>query len=79
MTTTAAAPSLMPLAFPAVTTPSSLKAAGSLDSFSTAVSGLMCSSVSTMTTLPRTVVGTGTISSAKYPRRRAEAARMWLT
>ena len=77
-TTTAAAPSLIPLALPAVTVPSSAKAPGSAVSFSTVVSGLMCSSWLTTVVRPRTVTGTGTISSAKTPRARAAAAAMWL-
>jgi hypothetical protein len=44
VTTTAPAPSLIPLALAAVMVPSSAKAGGSAFSLSTVVSGLMCSS-----------------------------------
>ncbi len=49
MTTTAAPPSLMPEALPAVTVPSPLNAGRSPSSFSTVVSGRGCSSLSTTT------------------------------
>jgi hypothetical protein len=67
---------LIPLALPAVTVPSAANAVGSALRRSTVVSGLMCSSTATSTTLPRDFTGTGTISSAKYPAFWAAAAAM---
>ena len=64
--TTAAAASLMPDALPAVTVPSLLKAGRSLAMSSRLTSARMCSSVSTMVTLPFLPgISTGRICSLK--------------
>ena len=78
MTTTAAAPSLMPEALPAVTEPSGSKAGRSLPSTSVVVSGRKCSSLSTITGPLRDFTSTGTISSAKAPRSQACDVFCWL-
>ena len=65
--TSAAAPSLIPLAFPAVTVPPSRKAGFSAASFSAVTSGRGCSSTVTSPT--------GTSSSAKRPASCAAAQR----
>ncbi len=71
---TAAAPSLMPEALPAVTHPSSLKAGFSAARASREVSR-GCSSVAKGSSFLR---GTGTISSANRPLSMAARARSWL-
>ena len=77
-TTSAAAPSTIPLALPAVTNPSlpneGLRAARP----SSVVSGRRWSSFSTRTVLPRSFTSTGVISSANAPRSTAAAAACWL-
>ena len=68
MTKTAAAPSLIPEAFPAVTEPSFLKTGRNLDKLSKLASFLGNSSVSKTTGSPlRCGMTTGTISSLKRP------------
>mmetsp|Transcript_18415 Transcript_18415/g.58713 ORF Transcript_18415/g.58713 Transcript_18415/m.58713 type:complete len:226 (-) Transcript_18415:534-1211(-) len=75
-TTTAAAPSLMPDALPAVTVPSFLNAARSLPSFSAVAPGFGNSSLSKMMGSPfRCGMETGQISSAKRLSAMALAAR----
>ena len=78
--TTAAAPSQMPEAFPAVTTPSFLKYGGSLASASTVVSGRMCSSAAQAR--PAWSSGSGPGPARPRPRTRptshASRARCWL-
>ncbi len=77
-TTSAAAPSLMPEALPAVTVPSFLKAGLSLASLSSEV-WRGCSSVSNSTGSPlRCGTSTATISSLKRPAAMAASARCWL-
>ncbi len=66
-TISAAAPSQIPLALPAVTTPSFLKTGGSLARVSIVVCGRGCSSVSTVFGPLRVFTSTGAISSAKKP------------
>src|SRR5690348_7368442 len=68
ISTSAAAPSLMPEALPAVTEPSLLKAGRSLASVSAVVPWRGNSSVSTTTSPLRVFTVTGTISSLKRPR-----------
>jgi hypothetical protein len=67
--TSAAAPSLIPLEFPAVTVPLSRKAGRRLASFSAEVSGRGCSS--------RVTSPTATSSSANRPASSAAAQRCW--
>ena len=64
---TDAAPSLIPDAFPAVTTPPSLNAGFSLDRASAVVPSLGASSVSTMISHFFCFTMTGTISGMKIP------------
>ncbi len=79
-TSTAAAPSLRPEEFPAVTVPPALNAAGSLASISSVVSGRGCSSSSTRVVGPlRRGTSTGTTSCANRPARNASPARRWLS
>ena len=80
VTSSAAAPSLIPDELPAVTVPPARNAGRRPARPSSVVSGLGCSSASTTTGAPRgrgTV--TGTISSANRPSRCAAAARCWLS
>ena len=75
----AAAPSLMPLALPAVTVPLGRKAGFRRASFSIVVSGRGCSSVSTTMGSPlRWGTTTGTISSLNRPLSMAALAFIWL-
>ena len=67
ITTSAAAPSLIPEAFPAVTVPSFLKAALRPPSFSAVVSALGYSSVSKTISPFLLLIVTGTISCLKAP------------
>ena len=78
ITTTAAAPSLMPDALPAVIVPSAAKAGRSAASRSAVASGRGCSSWSTVTLPLRAATSTGTISCWKRPASIAAAARRWL-
>ncbi len=75
ISTTAAAPSLMPEALPAVTVPSLSKAGLSFARFSTVTPSFGCSSVSTTTSPLRVLMVTGTISSLKRPALIAASAR----
>ena len=78
MTTAAAAPSLIPDAFPAVTVPPSfLKAGGSFAIFSSEVS-IGRSSTMNVTSPFFDGMTTGTISSATAPLAIAARARWWL-
>ena len=61
--TVAAAPSTIPEALPAVTSPSFLKYGLRLSSTSSVVSGRMCSSLRNSTVWPFCFTGTGTTSS----------------
>src|SRR5262245_17730708 len=80
VTTSAAAPSLRPLAFPAVTVPSFLNAGLSFASDSRVASARGCSSVSTSRSSPFFWgTGTGAISALKRPSRIAAAVRAWLS
>jgi hypothetical protein len=80
VTTSAAAPSLMPDALPAVTLPSFLKAGLSAASFSAVVPARGYSSVSTRSGSPFfCATCTGTISSLNHPLRIAVSARFWLS
>jgi hypothetical protein len=74
----AAAPSLMPLALPAVTVPSFLNTVFSPASASGVVA-LGCSSVSKSTMSRFTFTATGTICSLNRPSSMARAARFWLS
>src|SRR5665213_18129 len=74
--TTAAAPSLMPEALPAVTVPFLSKAGFNFASVSTVVPWRGCSSVSTTTSPLRVFTVTGTISSVKRPDFCAASARL---
>ena len=65
--TSAAAPSLIPDALPAVTVPSLAKAGRSFASVSTEVPCFGCSSSDTITSPLRPLIVTGTISSVKRP------------
>ena len=77
---TAAAPSLMPLAFPAVTVPPSRNAGRSFASASRDVSARGGSSLETVRPSPAVEgSGTGTISSANFPDSIAAIARRWLS
>ena len=67
ISTTAAAPSLMPDALPAVTVPFLSKAGRNFASTSTVVPCFGCSSVSTIVSPRRLAILTGTISSLKRP------------
>ena len=78
-TTSADAPSLMPLALPAVTVPLATNAGFSAASFSSVVSGRGCSSRSTSCLLPAAAVSTATSSSSNAPSAAAQAARRWLS
>ena len=79
-TSSAAAPSLIPDEFPAVTVPPGRNAGRSAASRSSVVSGRGCSSVSTTAGAPRgRGIVTGTISSANRPAPIAAAARCWLS
>ena len=78
-TTRAAAPSLIPLALPAVTVPSALKAGLRRANDSAVVPGRGCSSVSTRVVPFFPATSTGTISSSKAPASIAAAARRWLS
>ena len=79
MTTRAAAPSLMPEAFPAVTTPSFLNAGRSLFRPSNVVPKRGNSSCSNTIGSPlRRGMTTGTISSTNLPALMASSARFWL-
>ncbi len=75
-TTTAAAPSLMPEAFPGVTVPFFSNRATSLFRISSVVSGRMCSSLSTVISPFFVFTVTGTISSLNRHDSRAFAASM---
>ena len=75
VTTTAAAPSLMPDALPAVTEPSFLNAARILASVSIVVPALTCSSVSKVTSPFLLALTTGTIWLLNRPSAIAAAAR----
>ena len=76
ITRRAAAPSLMPDAFPAVTLPPSINAGRSFARLAAFVSGRGCSSLSTEIGSPlRCGIFTGTISSACTPLAAAAAAR----
>ena len=76
ITTTAAAPSLIPEALPAVTVPSFLNTGRSLESPSNEASFLGNSSVSNTIGSPRRCgISTGTISSLKRPASIAATAR----
>ena len=77
-TTSAAAPSTIPLALPAVTRPSLPKEGLRAARPSRVVSGRPWSSFSTRTVRPRSFTSTGVISSAKTPRSAAAAAAFWL-
>ena len=75
----AAAPSLTPEAFPAVTTPPLRNGVFSRESCSRVVSARGCSSSYTVLTAPLPpIIGTGTISCARMPSRWARAVRCWL-
>src|SRR5690606_31088481 len=74
ISTSAAAPSLMPEEFAAVTVPSAMKAGFSFAIASRLASWRMCSSVSTETGPLRVSWVTGTISAAKRPARVAAEA-----
>ena len=78
ITTSAAAPSLMPEALPAVTVPSLAKAGRSLPSTSSVVSGFGYSSSATTTSPLRPFTVTGAISSLKRPAFMASPALCWL-
>ena len=73
--TSAAAPSLMPLALPGVTCPSSLKAGRSVPSPSKVMSRRGCSSVAITSRLRPLTTSSGTICSAKRPSSIARSAR----
>ncbi len=73
--TAAAAPSPMPLALPAVTSPSFLKYGRSAASASRVVSGRMCSSVSKSASPLRVRIGTGATSASKRPSSQPRFAR----
>ena len=76
VTTSAAAPSLMPDALPAVTLPSFLNAAFSAASFSAVVPARGYSSIDTVIGSPFFCgIGTGTISFLNRPSRTARSAR----
>ena len=76
--TSAPAPSQMPLAAPAWMTPSFLKTLGSFASPSTVVSGRLCSSRANCTTEPFFPGSSiGAISSARRPPSCAAAKRFW--
>ena len=76
MMSSAAAPSLMPDAFPAVTLPPSVNAGRNFARLAASVSGRGCSSLSTSSASPfRCAMRTGTISSACTPLFAAAAAR----
>ena len=77
VTTSAAAPSTMPEALPAVTNDSGPNAGGSLASASALVLGNRWSSRSTITLLRPCLTSTGTISSAKRPFWVAWLPRVW--
>ena len=77
-TTTAAAPSLMPDALPAVTVPFFSNRATSFCKISSVVSARMCSSLSTVISPFFVFTVTGTISSLNRHDSRAFAASMWL-
>ena len=77
-TTSAAAPSTMPLALPAVTNESFPKEGFNAANPSSVVSGRMWSSASTVTVLRPWETSTGTISSLKTPALTAAAAAFWL-
>ena len=77
MTTTAAAPSEIWEAFPAVMVPSGENAGRSLPSDSAVAPGRMPSSWSTVTWSLRCCTTTGVISSASSPFLVASAARSW--
>jgi hypothetical protein len=81
VTTSAAAPSLMPDAFPAVTDPSLANAGLSAPSVSAVVPARGYSSVRKVTVARPFFAGisTGTISAANRPSRIASAARRWLS
>ena len=74
-TTHAAAPSPIPLAFPAVTSPSFLKYGLSPASTSMVVSGRMCSSLRNSTSPLRLLTVTGVTSASKRPASQARLAR----
>ncbi len=78
ITTTAAAPSLIPDALPAVTVPSFLNAVLSFERLSFVVPALGPSSVSTITVSFLVLTSTGTISSLNLPSAIAFAAFCWL-
>ena len=78
MTTIAAAPSLIPEAFAAVTVPPSLKAGRSLAMPSAVTPSRGNSSVSKRTVSFLTLMGTGTISSLNLPALRAASHFCWL-
>ena len=75
VTTTAAAASTIPEAFPAVTCPPSPKDGGSAASASSVVSGRRWSSFSTRTVLRPDFTSTGTISSESRQEAQAAPAR----
>ncbi len=79
-TTSAAAPSQIPEAFPAVTTPSGRNTGRSWLRPSRVVSGRMCSSAAHSTVPPRLPSGTatGTTSAASAPDSQALRAHCWL-
>jgi len=80
MTTTAAAPSLIPEALAAVTVPSFLKAGFRPASFSAVVSPRGCSSVSKRIGSPFFAgISTATISSLNFPAFIAAAVLFWLS
>ena len=76
--TSAAAPSQMPDALPAVTTPSFLKTGPSFASVSSVVCGRGCSSLLKLVVPFFETSVDGSISSLKSPRSSAEAQRCWL-
>ena len=77
MSTTAAAPSLMPDALPAVTVPSLEKAGLSFATESSVAPWRMYSSASTTTSPLRVFTVTGTISSLNLPAFCAASALFW--
>ena len=83
LNTTAAPPSVMPEAEPAVMIPgwpsTTGKVSGSLASPSSVDPGRGCSSMANVIVLPRSVTVTGTISASKWPCRWACSALRWLS
>ncbi len=74
---TAAAPSLMPDAFPAVTVPSLLNAGRNSPSASTVAPARTYSSVANTVVPLRVTISNGTISAAKRPAFCAASALFW--